>query len=96
METFVHDKPKRRGTFAEHCSKGYVLGKYFEHYRAWKMWTKDTRSTRISATTFHKHTYTTNPIVTAEDRVMAIAGKLAAELKGRMATHLIETALHQL
>ena len=31
IETLVHDKPKIRGTFAEHCSKGFVLGTEFEH-----------------------------------------------------------------
>ena len=35
MNTLVHDKPRRRKTFAEHCSKGYVLGMPFEHYCAW-------------------------------------------------------------
>ena len=37
METLVHGKPRRRKTFAEHCSKGYVLGTSFEHYFAWEM-----------------------------------------------------------
>ena len=60
------------------------------------MWMKDTRATRISATVFHKHKYITNPSVTPEDHVIATAGKLAAELKGRMATHLGKTDLHQL
>ena len=32
METLVHEKPKRRGTFAEHCRKGFVLGTAFEHF----------------------------------------------------------------
>ena len=60
------------------------------------MWIKDTRSTRISATVFHKHKYIVIPSVTPEDRVMATAVKLAADLKGHMATHLSETSLHQL
>ena len=77
-------------------AKGYVLGTDFEHYRAWKMWMKDTRVTRISATVFHKHKDITNPSVTPEDHVMATSSKLAADLKGRMATHLSKTALHQL
>ena len=34
METLVHDKPKRRGIFADHCRKGYVLNKDFGHYCA--------------------------------------------------------------
>ena len=96
METPVHEKPKRRGTFAEHCSIGYVLGTAFENYCLLKMWMKATRATQISATVFHKHKYITNPGVTPEDRVMTTAGKLMAELKGRMANNLRETELKQL
>ena len=40
--------------------------------------------------------YITNKNVTPEDRVMATAGKLAAKLKGYIATHLRKTALQQL
>ena len=54
------------------------------------------KSGKISATILYKHKYITNPSVTSEDRVMATSGKLTAELKGRMATHLSETYLHQL
>ena len=57
---------------------------------------KDTRATRILATVFHKNKYITNPGVTPEDYVIATSGKLAAELKGRMANHLRKTALEQL
>ena len=88
METFVHDKPKRRVTFAEPCSKGYFVGTDFEHYRSWTIWMKDKRVTRISATVFHKHKYITNPRVTQEDHVRSTAGKLTAKIKGRMAAHL--------
>ena len=42
METLVHEKPRRRRTFAEHCKEGFVLGTSFEHYRCWIMWMKDT------------------------------------------------------
>ena len=31
METLVHDNPKRRVIFAEHCSKYLVLGTSFDH-----------------------------------------------------------------
>ena len=57
---------------------------------------KDTRATRISATVFHYYKYITNPSVTPEDRVISTAGKLVAELKGHIATHLSETDLQQL
>ena len=96
METLVHDKPKRRGTFAEHCSKGFVLGTAFEHYHSWIMWTKDTRATRISATVFHNHKYITNPDITPKDRVIAATGKLADAIKCRISPHLRKTILEQL
>ena len=54
METLVHKNPKRRGKFAEHCSKVYILGIDFEHYRLLIMQMKETRATRILATVFHK------------------------------------------
>ena len=57
---------------------------------------KDTRATRISGTVFNKHKYITNPGVTQEYRVMSTSGKLAAELKGRMTTHLSKMALKKL
>ena len=63
METLVHDKPRLRKTFAEHCSKVHVLVTSFEHYRAWIMWMKEMKTTRISGIVFHKHKYITNPDV---------------------------------
>ena len=96
IETLVQDKPKIRCTFAEHCSKGFVLGTAFEHYRSWVMWMKDTKATQILSTVFHKHKYITNPEITPEDRVIAAAGNLADTFKGRMLTHLSETILEQL
>eukprot|EP00804_Cyclotella_cryptica_P029060 CCRYP_005247-RA/>CCRYP_005247-RA protein AED:0.20 eAED:0.15 QI:0/0/0/1/0/0/4/0/830 len=55
MEALVHDKPHRRKSFAQHCTKGYVIGTSHEHYRCWKVWTPTSRTTRISATVFFKH-----------------------------------------
>ena len=96
METLVHDKPKRRRTFAENFSKGYILGTDFENYQLWIMWMEDTWATRILAPVFHKHKYITNHGVTPEDRVTSAEGKLADGLKGRMTHHLSETTLDQL
>ena len=90
METLVYDNPKIRRTFAEHCSKGFVLVTAFENYRSWIMWMENNRATRISATVFHKHKYITNPDITTEDRVIAVAGKLVDTLKGCMSPHLSE------
>jgi hypothetical protein len=38
MEALVDDKPNRRKTYAQHCSKGWVIGTSTEHYRCWKIW----------------------------------------------------------
>ena len=57
---------------------------------------KGTRSTRILATVFHKHKHITNTDVTPEDCVIAAAGKLAYDLKGRITLHLSESTLDQL
>ena len=46
METLVHDKPKKTRTFAEHCSKGFILGTSFEHYRDWNK-VADARKARV-------------------------------------------------
>ena len=80
METLVRNKPKIRGTFAEHCSKGFFLGTAFEHYRSWIMWMKDTRATQISAMVFHNHKYIINPYITPEDRFVVAAGKFTCDL----------------
>ena len=96
MESLVHEKPRRRRTFAEHCKKGYVLGTAFDHYRSWVIWMTDTRATRVSGTVFHKHKYITNPAVTPADAVIAAAGRLAAVIKGTLSNSMGTDALDEL
>ncbi len=36
MEALVHDKPHKCRTYAEHCTKAFVLGMSTKHYRCWK------------------------------------------------------------
>ena len=82
METLMHNKPKRKGTFSEHCSKGYGLGIDFQNYQLWIMWMEDTRAKRILATVFHKHMYITNTVVTQKDQIITSLGNLADDIKG--------------
>ena len=96
METLVHDNPNKGGTFADHLSKGYILGTDFENYRSWIMWMEYTRAMQILATFSHKHKHTTNPEITPEDQVIAAAGKLADDIKGRMSLQLRKMTLDQL
>jgi len=96
MEILVHKKPHRLKCFAEHCKKDFVLGTSFEHYRAWTMWMKDTRATRVSGTIFHKHKYTFAPVVTPEDAVIVAVGRLAEALKGNLPHNLGKSSLDEL
>jgi len=87
MEALVRDNPHRRKSFAQHCTKGYVIGTSYEHYRCWKVWTPATRTTRISATVFFKHKYITNPSVTPADAIIAAAANLSHLLTNNLQAH---------
>eukprot|EP00804_Cyclotella_cryptica_P008108 CCRYP_004594-RA/>CCRYP_004594-RA protein AED:0.30 eAED:0.28 QI:0/0/0/1/0/0.5/2/0/866 len=97
MEALVHDKPHRRKSFAQHCTKGFVLGTSPEHYRCWTVWTPVSQSTCISATVFFKHKYITNPAVTPADAIIAATANLAHVLMSNTtAAHLNTTQLADL
>eukprot|EP00804_Cyclotella_cryptica_P026876 CCRYP_017593-RA/>CCRYP_017593-RA protein AED:0.20 eAED:0.21 QI:0/0/0/1/1/1/3/0/940 len=81
MEALVHDKPHRCKTYAQHCSKGWVIGTSTEHYRCWKIWLPTTSSTRIAATVFFKHKYLTNPSMTPADALITAAANLTHVIK---------------
>eukprot|EP00804_Cyclotella_cryptica_P014428 CCRYP_004767-RA/>CCRYP_004767-RA protein AED:0.25 eAED:0.28 QI:0/0/0/1/1/1/3/0/487 len=68
-------------TYAQHCSRGWIIGTSVEHYRCWKVWAPTTHSTRISATVFFKHKYLTNPSVSPTDALIAAAANLAHVIK---------------
>eukprot|EP00804_Cyclotella_cryptica_P003834 CCRYP_020458-RA/>CCRYP_020458-RA protein AED:0.26 eAED:0.26 QI:0/0/0/1/1/1/3/0/581 len=96
MEALVHDKPHRRKSFAQHCTKGFVL-RSPEHYRCWTVWTPVSQSTCISATVFFKHKYITNPTVTPADAIIAATANLAHVLMpNTTAAHLNTTQLADL
>ena len=76
MECMVHDKPAKRRSFAQHCTKGWVLSTSPLHYRCWEVWMKETRATRISGTIFFKHKYLTNPAATPADAIVAATNNL--------------------
>jgi hypothetical protein len=77
MEALVHDKPNQCKTYAQHCSKGWVISTSTEHYRCWKVWSIATHTTCIAATVFFKHEYLTNPSVSPADALIAAAANLA-------------------
>eukprot|EP00804_Cyclotella_cryptica_P027939 CCRYP_003830-RB/>CCRYP_003830-RB protein AED:0.42 eAED:0.41 QI:0/0/0/1/0/0/3/0/461 len=77
----MHDKPHQRKTYAQHCSKGWVIGTSTEHYRCWKIWSPTTRSTRSAATEFFKHKYLTNLFMSPADALIAAAANLTHVIK---------------
>eukprot|EP00804_Cyclotella_cryptica_P006781 CCRYP_019523-RA/>CCRYP_019523-RA protein AED:0.40 eAED:0.40 QI:0/0/0/1/0/0/3/0/477 len=76
MEALVHDKPHRRKSFAQYCTKGYVIGTSHEHYRCWKVWTPTGAPP-----------YITNPSVTPADSIIAAAANLSHLLTNNLQAH---------
>ena len=73
--------PRQRKKNPNHFQKGFFLSTLNEHYRAWIMWMKTSRTTIVLATVFHKHKYISNLLVPAANAVMEAAGNLAEALK---------------
>jgi hypothetical protein len=96
LEALVHDKPHKRRTYAEHCTKAFVLGTSTKHYQCWKFWTPTTRATRISGAAFFKHKYLTSPLVMPEDLVIEAAACLTDTLQGIKSPQLHTSTLQAL
>ena len=73
MEAFVHNKPHKRCTHAEHCKKALVLGM-----------STATQATQILGAAFFKHKYLTNPSVTPEDVVIATEAPKPTAVEGKL------------
>jgi hypothetical protein len=82
IEALSHNKPHKCRTYAEHCTKAFVLGTSTKHHQCWKFWAPTTRAMRISGAAFFKHKYLTNPSVTLEDQVIVAAARLTDTLQG--------------
>jgi hypothetical protein len=93
MEALVHDKPHKCRTYAEHCTKAFILGMSTKHYQCWKFWTPTTCTMHISGAAFFKHKYLTNPSITPEDQVIAAAAHLTNALQGINQPQLNTSAL---
>ena len=56
----------------------------------------NTQTTRISATVFHKHKYTSNPIAAPSDVVIVTAKNLTKALKRKLPRYIQESLLAKL
>jgi hypothetical protein len=65
-----------------------ILSTSTKHYWCRKFCTIATRATRITGAAFFKHKYLTNPSITPEDLVIAVAENLTQALKTSIPQHL--------
>ena len=79
----VHKNSKRRGTWAANSSDGWYLRTSPEHYRCHVIYSKNTRSERITDTGHFKHKYITEPTLTTEDTIVKALNDLTQALKER-------------
>ncbi len=79
----VHENSERRGTWAANSSDGWYLRTSPEHYRCHVIYSKSTRSERISDTVHFKHRYITEPTLTPEDTIVKALNDLTQALKER-------------
>jgi hypothetical protein len=73
-----------RKTAAKHLS----LAPHWNTIDVGIFWSTSTRATWISGVMFFKHKYITNPSVTPEDSVIAVAQALAQALNNRLLPHI--------
>jgi hypothetical protein len=71
-KVIVHDRRNERGSWDNHGSPGYYINRAEQHYRNYKCYMKDTKSTRISNTVEFFPTYCTLPRVRSIDRLTMI------------------------
>jgi hypothetical protein len=71
-KVIVHDRQNERGSWDNHGSPGYYIDRAEQHYRNYKCYMKNTKSTRISNTVEFFPTYCTLPRVRSIDRLTLV------------------------
>jgi hypothetical protein len=79
----MHKAPTKRGTWAENTTDGWYIQTSPEHYRCHKIYTKKTRSMRISDTVWFKHKYITQPTITPANMIVEALTDLTQAFKGK-------------
>ena len=70
----MHDKPANRGSWDPHSVAGWNLGTSMDHHQMINLFAKTTRVERVLDTTFLKHKYITQTLVSPEDTIIASTG----------------------
>ncbi len=79
----MHKAPTKCKTWAENTTDGWFIQTSPEHYRCHVIYTKKTRSVRISDLVWFKHKYITQPTVTPANMIVKALTDLTPALKGK-------------
>jgi hypothetical protein len=81
-EVLIHLKPSRRLTWGYHAAKAWYLSHATNHYRCIRVIMKDTGAERVTDTFRYQHHAIPVPHITATDRIIVAARRLADAIKG--------------
>jgi hypothetical protein len=81
-EVLIHFKPSRRLTWGYHVAKAWYLLHATNHYRCIHVIMKDTGAERITDTFRYQHHAIPVPHITATDRIIVAARRLADAIQG--------------
>jgi hypothetical protein len=95
-ETQCFVDPEQRTSFGSHSLDSWHIGSSADHYRAYKVFMRETRAERVTDTIVFKHKKITNPAVSAADVIAATAAKLTDAIKNNMAQDLTPLDMHEL
>ncbi len=79
-----HVRPNDRRSWDAGANTGFNLRTFMEHHRCYRVYITKMQATRVSNTVNFKHQYITNPTVSPESLVIAVAQQLTAALKGNI------------
>ena len=75
----VYNKPLARKRWDDHEIDGYYIKMSWEHYRCYKICSKNMRSTWVADMAVFKHQYITVPTVSKADAIVSVVNKLTQQ-----------------
>ncbi len=79
-----HVQPDERRSWDARTNAGFNLGASMEHHRCYRVYITKIQAMQVSNTVNFKHQYITNPTVSPDSPVVAVAQQLTAALKGNI------------
>lgn len=95
-ETQCFVDPEQGTSFGAHLLDSWHIGSSEDHYRAYKVFMRQTKAEGITDTIVFKHKRITNPAVSAADVIAATAAKLTDAIRSNMTTNLTSLDMNEL